>query len=84
MMQGGWQHGMEDDVVRSVAWQGETDSGLRVREREREKCVEERENLNKIMVNIFCSSIYTMPIIEHYCYTMLYIYIYIFSIGHIS
>ena len=35
MMQGGWQHGMEDDVVRSVAWHGETDSGLRVRERER-------------------------------------------------
>ena len=30
------------------------------------------------MVNIFCSSIYTMPIIEHYCYTMLYIYIYIY------
>ena len=37
MMQGGWQHGMEDDVVRSVAWHGETDSGLRVRERERER-----------------------------------------------
>ena len=34
-MQGGWQHGMEDDVVRSMAWYGETNNGLRVKERER-------------------------------------------------
>ena len=73
-MQGGWQHGMEDNVVRSMAWYGETDSGLRVREREREKCVEERENLNKIMLNNFCSSVRTMPIIEHYCNTMLFFF----------
>ena len=33
---------------------------------EREKCVEERENLNKIMLNIFKISIHTMPIVERY------------------
>ena len=46
MMQGGWQHGMEDDVVRSMAWYGETDSGLRVRERERERNVLRREKIS--------------------------------------
>ena len=51
----------------TVVWESE-------REREREKCVEERENLNKIMLNNFCSSVRTMPIIEHYCNTMLFFF----------
>ena len=72
---------MVDGVGRSAKWlrkrvREEDTAG----ERERERCIEEREKFNKIKRKFFSISINTVPIVELY-YSKIYLVFKTFDIG---